>query len=80
MVDTLKEKIELYKRLKERIEKLREREEESDVILTEYRESIALALQLLEKIRDEVVAGETAENIKEEVFKDWLKKKSTSQS
>jgi len=74
-LDTLKEKIEWYLEVKRRFEILKNMEKETGLPLPECREYISLALQLIEKIRDESEGKMTAEEIKRSVFKDWLEKK-----
>jgi len=77
-IDTLKEKIELYLEVKRRIGILKKLEEQSGLPLPEVRELIALAAQLLEKIRDEMQGRMSAEDVKKSVFKEWLEKKEES--
>jgi len=77
-IDTLKEKIELYLEVKSRIELLKNLEKQSGLPMPETRELIALAAQLLEKIRDEMYGRMSAEDVKRSVFKEWLEKKEES--
>jgi uncharacterized protein YnzC (UPF0291/DUF896 family) len=77
-IDTLKEKIELYLEVKRRIELLKNLEKQSGLPMPETRELIALAAQLLEKIRDEMQGRMSAEDVKRSVFKEWLEKKEES--
>jgi hypothetical protein len=76
-IDTLREKAQLYRWVKERIERLRKLEgSEGGLPIPETRENIALALALLEKIRDEIKEGvkSTTDEIREEVFGKWKEK------
>mgnify|MGYP000445090241 CR=1 FL=1 len=73
MIDTLKEKIELYMVVKKRIELLRSLEKQSGLPMPETRENIALALAILkeiyrEKSKEEVL---TSDEIRERVFGKW---------
>jgi len=77
-IDTLKEKIELYLEVKRRIELLKNLEKQSGLPMPETRELIALAAQLLEKIRDEMQGKMTVEDVKRSAFKEWLEKKEES--
>jgi hypothetical protein len=74
-IDTLKEKVELYQEVKKRIEMLKRIEEQTGGLpLPEVREYISLAVQLLEKIRDEKEKTKSIEEIKRGAFKEWLEK------
>jgi len=72
---TLEEKVNLYAEIKERIRLLKRKEEDEEVFpLPEIREMYYLALQVLERIRDErEKAPKTVEDSKEEAFEEWLK-------
>jgi hypothetical protein len=77
-IDTLKEKVELYRDVKERLKRLKELAKESEAValLPEIREFTSLALQLLEKIRAEREGRVSPEAAKEEAFREWLEPES----
>lgn len=69
-LDTLKEKMWLYLMVKRRIEILKSLEEQGGLPIPETRDNIALALQLLERIRQEVneSKGISLDDIKKRIF------------
>lgn len=77
VVDTLQEKIRLYNEIKERVERLKEMEDKTQLPMPEIRELIALAVIILEKIRLERERRMLSpDELKEEVFGDeesWSK-------
>ena len=74
-INTLAEKIALYRYLKERMERLKEIERQAEMPMPEQRENIALAVVLLEKIRSEMEAEPlSTEELKRKIFSDWESK------
>lgn len=70
VLNTLEEKLWLYKIVKRRIEILRSLEEQGGLPVPETRDNIALALQLLERIRQEMNErrGISVEDLKRQIF------------
>lgn len=74
-LDTLSEKVWLYGLVKERIKRLKEIESEEGSINSDLRDEIALALQILDRIRSELYYSMSPSAFKEEVFSDWVRRK-----
>lgn len=75
-IDTLAEKEELAKFLKERLELLKAKEKETGILSPETRETVTALTTVLDKIRLETYGSiETGDELRDRAFGDWIKKK-----